>query len=244
MRPIRRAASPRPNDFNDYKNAKADLISRIGSYCSYCERRIATILAVEHIQPKGLPAYEHLSGCWENFLLGCVNCNATKKDKDVQLNAILLPDRDNTFAAFVYSADGKVAPMPGLSAKLRKIADDTLALTGLDKKISVFQDENGKQIAIDRVSQRMQTWAIAEEARNEILASPENISVRRLAVKLALAEGFFSIWMTIFEADVDIRNRLIDAFNGTRNSGCFDPGTSDPVSPAPNPDGLPYGSKL
>ena len=202
------------------------------------------MLAVEHIQPKGLPAYGHLIGHWKNFLLACVNCNATKKDKDVQLNAILLPDRDNTFAAFVYSADGKVAPVPGLSARLRKKADDTLALTGLDKKISIVQDENGKQIAIDRVSQHMQTWAIAEETRNEVLANPGNISVRRLAVKLALAEGFFSIWMTIFEADVDIRNRLIDAFNGTRNSGCFDPGTSDPVSPAPNPDGLPYGGKL
>lgn len=160
-----------------------------------------------------------------------------------QLDVILLPDRDNTFAAFVYSADGKVAPAPGLSAGLRKMADDTLGLTGLDKKISVVHDENGKQVAIDRVSQRMEVWAIAEEVRNAVLGNPGNISVRRLAVKLALAEGFFSIWMTIFEADVDMRNRLIDAFNGTRNSGCFDPGTSDPVPP-PNPDGLPYGGKL
>ena len=143
-----------------------------------------------------------------------------------------------------YQADGKVAPTLGLSAKLQRIADDTLALTGLDKKISVVQDENGKQIAIDRVSQRMQTWAIAEEARNEVFANPRNSSVRRLAVKLALAEGFFSIWMTIFEADVDMRNRLIDAFNGTRNSGCFDPETSAPVLPAPNPDMLPYGGKF
>jgi uncharacterized protein (TIGR02646 family) len=244
MRPIRRGGSPRHGDFNDYKDARAYLVSRLGNYCSYCERRIATMLAVEHIQPKGLPVYEHLTGCWENFLLGCVNCNATKKDKDVHLNAILLPDRDNTFAAFVYSADGKVAPASDLAPDIRKMADDTLALTGLDKKISVMLDDNDKQVAIDRVSQRMEAWAVAEEVRNEVFANPGNSSVRKLAVDVAVGEGFFSIWMTIFEADADMRNRLIDAFNGTRNSGCFDPATSVPVSPAPNPDGLPYGRKI
>ena len=150
MRPIRRGGSPSKKGFDEYKDAKADLIGRLGRYCSYCERRIATMLAVEHIQTKGLPAYRRLIGRWENFLLGCVNCNATKKDKDVQLHNILLPDRDNTFAALVYSADGKVAPAPELSARLRRMAKDTLALTGLDKIISVVQDENGKQIAIDR----------------------------------------------------------------------------------------------
>jgi len=244
MRPIRRGGSPLEKDFKEYKDAKADLVSRLGRYCSYCERRIATMLAVEHIQPKGLPAYAHLIGRWENFLLGCVNCNATKKDKDVQLNEILLPDRDNTFAAFVYSADGKVTPASGLTDRLRRMAEVTLTLTGLDKKISVVQDENGKQIALDRVSQRMQTWAIAEEARNDILADPRNSRVRRLVVTLALAEGFFSIWMKVFEADVDMRNRLIDAFDGTRESGCFDPATGSPISPAPNPDSLPCGGKL
>ena len=103
MRPIRRGGSPRHSDFNNYKDAKAYLVSRLGSYCSYCERRIATMLAVEHIQPKDLPAYGHLTGRWENFLLGCVNCNSTKKDKDVQLDTILLPDRDNTFAVYAKS---------------------------------------------------------------------------------------------------------------------------------------------
>lgn len=62
MRPVRRGSSPIANDFNRYEDAKTDLISRIskghlkerhlGSYCSYCERRIETNLAVEHIEPK------------------------------------------------------------------------------------------------------------------------------------------------------------------------------------------------
>jgi hypothetical protein len=50
--------------------------------------------------------------------------------------------------------------------------------------------------------------------------------------------------MEVFRADPAIRNRLIDAFAGTRESGCFDAQTSAPVTPAPNPDQLPHGSKL
>lgn len=244
MRPIRRGGSPRHGDFNNYRDAKGYLIGRLDLYCSYCERRIATMLAVEHIQPKDLPAYEHLISRWENFLLACVNCNSTKKDKVVQLDAILLPDRDNTFAAFVYTADGKVASAPGLSERLRKMADDTLGLTGLDKRISVVKDENGKQVAIDRVSQRMEAWAVAEEAQSDVLMNPENEAVRAGAVRTALGYGFFSIWMTVFSNDVDMRNRLTAAFKGTRESGCFDPLSALPISPAPNPDGLPNGGKL
>jgi hypothetical protein len=31
------------------------------------------------------PRYAHFVGRWDNFLLGCVNCNSTKLDKDVEL---------------------------------------------------------------------------------------------------------------------------------------------------------------
>jgi hypothetical protein len=40
-----------------------------------------------------------------------------------------------------------------------------------------------------------------------------------------------------------MRHRLIDAFPGTRESGCFDPQNSDLIQPAPNPDHLPHGGK-
>jgi hypothetical protein len=128
--------------------------------------------------------------------------------------------------------------------ELRKRAKDTLALTGLDRKISVVIDDNGKQVAIDRVSQRMEVWAIAEVARDEVTQNPGNNALRRMAVLAAQGHGFFSIWITVFSGDPDMRNRLIDAFAGTRGSGCFDPTTTLPVSPAPNFDGLPHGSKV
>ncbi len=244
MRPVRRGASPQPDDFAPYKDAQPHLIARMGRYCSYCERRIATQLAVDHIQPKGVAAYADLIGRWENYLLACVNCNSTKKDKNVGLGDVLLPDRDNTSAAFAYLADGRVEPKVCLAPAVFLKARDTLALTGLDKKIGLALDENGKQVAIDRVSQRMEVWATAEVTRSDVTSSPGNDAVRRLAVRVALGHGFFSIWMRVFDDDPEMRNRLIDAFEGTRDSGCFDPVTTESVSPAPNPDGLAFGGKL
>lgn len=257
MRPVRRGANPLGNDFADYADAKKFLVSRIGSgwfetievanYCSYCERPISTNLAVEHIQPKGLKVgliqpYAHLVGKWENFLLACVNCNSTKGDKDVALTDVLLPDRDNTFVAFEYQQDGTVSVThTGLLANL---ANNTLSMTGLDKAAAQVVDENNRAIALERVSQRMNTWLLAQSAKDDVDNEPLSEGVRRGVIRTALSQGFFSIWMKVFEADQDIRNRLIDAFAGTRDSGCFHPVSTIPLSPAPNPDALANGGKI
>lgn len=245
MRPIRRGQSPRASDYADYTDAKPDLVSRLGPYCSFCERRVVTQLAVEHIQPKALAAYSALSGCWDNFLLACVNCNSTKKDKDVGLDRTLLPDRDNTFLAFEYLADGSILPMAVCVAMgLGEIAEATLRLTGLDKAAMDTPDANGRQVALDRRSQRMEVWLTAEEARRDLDAQPGNAVLHDYVVKLALETGFFSVWMTVFDDDPAMCVRLIEAFAGTQASGCFDPLNGRPVSPAPNPDGLANGGKL
>ena len=244
MRPVRRGTSPKIN-FDPYRDAHPFLISRLGMYCSYCERRICTQLAVEHIQPKkGLHAHPNLIGVWENYLLACVNCNSTKKDKEVVLANVLLPDRDNTFIAFSYSKDGYVRPSEiAISIGLEAKAKHTLELTGLDKKKAYsILDENEVQIYVDRPSQRLEVWAIAEESKNTVDECPID-SVKQMATNLALGSGFFSIWLTVFEKDTDMCNRLIDAFIGTRNSGCFD-NNAKTISPAPNPDKLPDGGKI
>ena len=244
MRPVRRGNSPISGNYSDYENAKPNLISRIGGYCSFCERRIPTNLAVEHIQAKALSQYSHLIGTWTNFLLACVNCNSTKGKKDVILSNILLPDRDNTFSAFSYIADGRIEPSNLAIIKgLTKLAQDTLTLTGLDKKISVALDENGKESAIDRVAQRKEAWLTAQRAKGHIVKQPDNSILKEQVIETAKQCGFFSIWMTVFEDNADMRNRLIDAFSGTRDSGCFDI-NAKPISPAPNPDGLANGGKI
>ena len=210
-------------------------------FCSYCERRIATNLAVEHIQPKGLPAYENLKGRWENFLLGCVNCNSTKGQKDVVLSNVLLPNRDNTAAAYTYSMDGKVNVEAGLTDAQKQMANRTLALTGLDKPVNEVLDSNGRLVALDRVAQRMEIWLMAQDSKND-LKLHTNDAFRRQIAKTAKESGFFSIWMTAFEDDVSMRKLLILEFAGTA-SDCFDPDTTKTVSPRPA-NGLSDGSKI
>ena len=233
MRPVTRGGNPRAGDFADYQEARPFLISRIGAFCSYCERR-TTPLQVEHIQPKGLPQYAGLIGRWDNFLLACVNCNSTKRDKDVQLDHHYVPDRDNTFAAFTYLPDGRVEPRAA-----DPIGERTLALTGLNKPIRHTFDENGILVATDRVGDRMVVWGIALESKAILDAQPRD-EVRRLVVITAMGHGFFSIWMKVFENDPVIRQLLIDGFGGGINfrgfagtaKDCFDANTN-PITPRP-----------
>jgi uncharacterized protein (TIGR02646 family) len=244
MRPIRRGDAPQSDDYADYKDAKPDLVARLGPYCSFCERPVVTQLAVEHVQPKGLPAYAHLIGRWSNFLLACVNCNSTKKDKEVDPANLLLPDRDNTFAAFHYLPDGTIEPSAHAAANgLQAMADDTLRLTGLDKAALNTPDENGKQVALDRMSQRMEVWLTAEEAKRDLQNNPVNHLLCDYIIKLAAKTGFFSVWMAVFTDNSAMLSRLIDAFSGTAGSGCFAVNGAV-VSPAPNPDRLPGGGKI
>ncbi len=243
MRPVQRGTSPRATDFDPYQGALPHLVSRLGGYCSFCERRIYTNLAVEHIQPKSRPEYAHLVGRWENFLLACVNCNSTKLAKQVILAECLLPDRDNTFAAYRYAEDGSVEPAAPAESSVADLAATTLALVGLDKRPAQVHDANGKLVALERVAQRMEAWATAETARDDVASNPAVLAVRRIAVDLALATGYFSVWMTVFAGDTDMGIRLVDAFAGTRGSGCFDAATGAPITPAPNPDRLPGGGK-
>lgn len=245
MRPIRRGTSPQTADFDDYEKAKPVLVSRLGGFCSYCERPIKTNLAVEHVQPKKGPyGYPLLMGRWSNFLLACVNCNSTKKDKQVVLDNLLLPDRDNTFLAFRYLANGKIQLSPQLNSTQNGMAADLLSLVGLDKAINRVTDENGRQVSIDRVSQRMEAWGKAELSKQNLQIAPGVDVLRDQIVMTATSVGFFSIWMTVFESDTDMKVRFIKAFKGTENSGCFDLNTGVTITPAPNPDGLASGSKV
>lgn len=251
MRPINRGDSPRAADFDDYRDAFGPLVGRIGPYCSYCERLIPTQLAVEHIQAKN-PAgpYAHLEGRWTNYLLACTNCNGTKGDKDVQLDAILLPDRDNTAAAFNYTPDGKVVPAAGLSPQLAQKANDTLELTGLEKPWNGIVDENGELVFVDRVSERMTIWLMAETFLEDLAGTPTS-ALKRAIVKNAQSSGLFSIWMKVFENDPEIRSMLIQgfeqhgAFYGMKGTAtdCYDPVTTAPVSPRPG-NGLPHCGKI
>ena len=241
MRPVNRGDSPKDDDFDNHRDAYPTLLSRLGPFCSYCERRINTILAVEHIQPKKLPQYEHLEKVWTNFLLGCVNCNSTKGKKDVVLANFLLPDRDNTFFAYNYREDGVIEINDQLNAAQTKLAEDTLELVGLDKAINEVIDENGQLVAIDRVAQRMHAWLVALDSKTDLEDLPTD-GMRRQVVRTALGEGHFSVWMSVFEDDPATLEALIDNFKGTAKE-CFQSPDFAAISPRPA-NGMPDGSKV
>jgi HNH endonuclease len=237
MRPVSRGVSPQTNDFSDYRDAFDPLHARLGPYCSFCERRIPTMLAVEHIQPKDKTRYPELEGRWDNYLLACVNCNSTKGSKDVRPDLFYLPDRDNTLAAFLYRPDGAIDPARPDDA----MAIATLKLTGLDKPIREVFDENGRLVASDRIGQRMQAWMKATRAK-ELLRLNPNAELIACIVGWAVSEGFFSVWMSVFSDFPDMRRRFIEGFPNTA-ADCFDPTTAALVSPRPRSD-LTGGSKI
>lgn len=244
MRPIRRSARPTTADYSSFSDAKADLVSRLGRYCSYCEREIATVLAVEHIQPKGLAQYAHLELEWTNFLLACVNCNSTKKDKDVVLSDVLLPDRDNTSVAFIYLDDGSIELSERvLGTTLESKARRTLSLTGLDKRYSKDVDANGNAVALDRIAQRIEAFGEARLALDLYNSSPTDAIITSI-IRTAKATGYFSIWYQIFVGVPEVLTRLIQIFPGTFESGCYSNADGARISPSPNVDALPHGGKV
>jgi hypothetical protein len=60
-------------------------------------------------------------------------------------------------------------------------------------------------------------------------AAPDPGLVREAIVELALARGFFSVWMEAFDDDTAVRRGLIEAFAGTART-CFDPVTTRPIA--------------
>lgn len=214
MRPVDKGTAP--GAYARYQDAGPDLQIGLGDYCSYCERRIETNLAVEHVQPKSLaPA---LSTSWSNFLLACVNCNSSKGDTQVDLSEFFWPDTDNTLRAFEYVRGGMIRARPVLKPVLAAKAQATIILLGLDRD----PGNPGRQprSADRRWLRRREAWQKAEECR-ERLARQDTIEVRELIIEVASARGEFSIWWTVFSHDVDIRRRLREAFVGT-HGGSFD----------------------
>lgn len=224
MRPIDKGQAPRTYD--RYQDAGPDLINVIGDYCSYCERQIETDLAVEHIQPKsqGGPLTD-----WKNFLLGCKNCNSRKGKSRVNLSDYLWPDTDNTFLAFEYLQGGIVrARTKGTSPSLQAKAEKMIKLVGLDVDPgNPSKARRPKDLRDRRWLRRQQVWQLAE-SMTHVLSEEDTARVRELIVELALARGLFSIWMTVFSHDLDMKLRLIVAFRGTALD-CFDPKTARPV---------------
>ena len=192
-----------PKRFHPYNRAKAkeakdDLIDRLGEYCSYCER--PGDLHVEHVVPKS--HRPDLEAKWANFLLACENCNGIKGNKNHSRNGYIWPDQDDTEAAFSYLADGIVRVRDDLPEPVRTGAKKLFELVGL-----------GRHLPKDpRWRKRRAAWGRAEWARQRV---EEGADVDWV-IQLAQARGFWSIWMTVFADNPQVCNRLKQIFPGTR----------------------------
>jgi len=221
MRPVDKGDAPtdkqgNPKKYREYANARRDLVSRLGEYCSYCEMELDTSLAVEHVKPK-----THFPGLelkWSNFLLACTNCNSTKgaQPKDGNLDTYFWPHLDNTLLYFSYDNEGIVKVAQGLTPEQSRKAQNTIDLMGLDAK------PDRQNYSDRRWLNRQEAWRDAQESKAD-LAEADSPQMRRQITKTAKAQGYWSIWMTVFSDDKDMLSRLINAhhFPGTATS-CFD----------------------
>lgn len=210
-RPILLAADGTPKTFAKYQDARKDLIATFGEYCSYCEMHLDASLAVEHVQPKDLHAGLALS--WSNFLLGCTNCNSTKGTKSPGPTNCLWPDRDNTFIAFRYSEGGIVEVNPLLNLQQHALAQALINLVGLDRKVDNASASDRRWL------NRRDAWDKAKRAL-ERLGRTDNDDMREQIVETATANGYWSVWLTVFSNDADMRKRFIEAMPGTARN-CF-----------------------
>ena len=90
------------------------------------------------------------------------------------------------------------------------------SLTGLDRIPPIYDASASDR----RWNNRREAWDIAVESLRD-LTENDRPSMRRQIVRTALAQGFWSIWMTVFRDDLDMLQRFIEAFPGTCRA-CFD----------------------
>lgn len=222
MRPITRGCIPKSESGTDYipkryQAYRGYLIERIGNYCSYCERPMSHSIAVEHIQPK--TAHADLEVTWSNLLLCCTNCNSTKGRKDVRINEYFWPDIDNTAKAFIYSSAGSIRPNNSLTKELLAKSLKTIELTGLDKEPSDDLKRN-PEVTDRRWTERRTAWERADRAKQRLRQNDTSF-MREQIIDTALEKGFFSIWMTVFQDDLEMKKALVTSFSGTALD-CYD----------------------
>jgi uncharacterized protein (TIGR02646 family) len=223
MRPVERGSVPiDPTtgvqiSFKKYGDAKPELLQRIGKYCSYCEKPLTQLIDVEHILPK--THFPQLKTNWHNFLISCRVCNDIKGHSKIKRKDFYWTDVDNTFRILEFHlSSGAISVNHSLSITEQVIAKNTIGLLGLDRKPG--HPDYKARSADKRWQERLTTLGIAQEALRD-LQNNDISQMRNQIVRTAQGQGFWSIWMTVFQNDSDMLNRFIDAFPGTCRS-CFD----------------------
>ncbi|MEI6335013.1 MAG: HNH endonuclease [Methylococcaceae bacterium] len=209
MRPVDKGLfQGNKESYSPFGDAKDDLITALGCFCSYCERQgFRSALAVEHIQHKD--SFPDLEYEWSNFLLSCTNCNSIKGTKAV--TDALLPDRDNTYDVFMYLEGGFIQVKPDLDDDLKDKAQALINLVGLNR-IPGRQGYSGKDTLW---LNRKESWVLASRYLQKY--QNEDCDIETI-IDLALNNGFWSVWMQVFIGFPDVQKELINAFSGTQKN--------------------------
>lgn len=221
MRPVDKGKAP-DAEFKKYKDAEPYLEERLGPYCSFCEYPIHHVPEVEHRESKARGGAEL---DWDNLLLSCKYCNV-RKGKVVgkgEKEKYLWPDQDDTFHAFLYDETG----VP----KLHDIYLEKQATDVKEKAQALFELLKLDNVPIKptdkdrRFKKRSEVWNNAVNSKNawgKIKETDMKKDYLETIEMLAKESGFFSVWMTVFEDDIEVREMLIHTFKGTRREYCVD----------------------
>ncbi len=237
MRPVNRGDCPpdgsgKAMSFAKYEYARPYLTERMGDYCSYCEMPIQSGPHVEHIRCKD--SNPDLKNEWTNFLLACHSCNShkgTKIDTQADVDARLWPHLHRTFDVFEYH-NGLVTLVAVGDADLAKRARATEAMVCLrHRPKNGLTDEQELRDSDRRWRKREEAWSNAVISR-ELLRQNNTPQARQQIVISARATGFWSVWMTVFKDDPDMRRRFCtEAFPGTATERVFQPASGNASVP-------------
>ena len=210
MRPVNKGNSPYTT-ITKYQQALPYLETAIGSYCSYCEMKLDNAPEVEHVAAKSTdPA---LITKWENLLIACKGCN-TRKGKivtGINKSDYLWPDEDNTALAFRYPLG-----IPEVNTAALNTVDPTGEANQKAKNLfNLLKLAPQARVKTDRrVQKRNEVFQTATESLADWKTN-QTPAMQRQIIRTALANGFFSVWMTVFEDEPDILQEMIKAFPGT-----------------------------
>lgn len=227
MRPVIRSekfdASGHPIEYKPYGDAKLELIEEIGDFCSFCGKKVPrSSLEVEHIYGKrvkdsnGNNIYAHLEYHWNNFLLGCKNCNSTKGAKDIAQLKPFMPHQNNLLCYLEIMYGGTIHIKQSLNQADKEGVQAYLDLVGLNRS----PGKSGYSKKDDRWEYRLTAYDKADKQLKKYKVNPSDSRIDDI-IDIALGAGFFSVWFTVFGEYALVQEALIQAFRGT-NRNKFD----------------------
>ena len=219
MRAVNRGEIPldkkgNPKIYTHYRQAKDDLIDRLGSSCSYCEMNVANQVDIEHIIPKS--KNPKLEKTWSNFILSCKICNILKDNINDNREGYVFPDIENTSFLYEYSiSDIKVKD--NLESCTKYLATATFNLVQLNRKFNTSNQID------DRRRARNNAWKKAQMAlKDYIKLLPTTHDKNTLANLTALTcENFFSLWLQVFKDYPEVKKAILENVKGTAIE-CYD----------------------